>query len=760
MNSIKNLPLRVKLLFIILGTTFLALSIAFTVIVINDIDRLKEELVSNTKINAKLIGEYCIGPIAFEDYASLQTKVLVKAQNIPNIESAQIIKEDSLRNTIAHFGSNAAFTNVPIPTGKDTIFHTEHSLHIVHKIEHAGEVIASIHLQCSKEGLQEKINKEIILFIVLLLGILILTFLLANYFQKLIASPILKLASVSKQITTEGNYSIHLHKKYNDEIGQLYENFNEMINQIKNRADARDAAIKQAEESKARLGLVLDSVSEGYWDWDLIKGEIFFSDKWLSSLGYVREEIEPSLRFYEQLIHSEDLSLVKSSRELHFDSETKFYECEFRILRKNGEYRWTLDRGRVVQRDERGRPTRMVGTNVDISVRKDAEKTQTLLEAQLRQAKKMETIGTLAGGISHDFKNILTPILGFTDLVMQTLPETHEVQEDLQKILTAARRANELVNQILTFSRQTEAEKRPINLNQIIEESIPLLRATIPTTIDIDLDISSNSSFILADETQIQQVIMNLCTNAYHAMEELGGSMSVKLSEKEFYESQTLGSTTIEPGKYVVLKVADSGKGISKENIDRIFDPFFTSKKVGKGTGLGLSVVHGVITKQRGVIHVESEIDFGTTFTIYLPYYDKGDEHVSAPVRVSNSIRGEEKILVVDDEEINAFVLKRMLSNLGYKITFTADSEEAAQMIKTNPKQFDLIITDQTMPRLTGLELASIANEVRANFPVIIITGSMELIHQKEKYTQVRDILVKPFEINDINRAIRKILDN
>lgn len=760
MNSIKNLPLRVKLLFIILGTTFFALSMAFTIIVLNDVERLRLELESNVKINAKLIGEYCIGPIEFEDYGSLQTKVLVKAQNIPHVESAHVIKEDSMRAIIAQFGSQTAFSNIPIPVGADTIFHTDYSLHVIHKIEHADKVIASIHIQCSKEGLQEKINKEIILFIILLLGILVLTFLLANYFQKLIASPILKLAAVSKRITTEGDYSLQLQKKHNDEIGQLYDNFNEMIVQIKNRAEARDNAIQVAEESKSRLGLVLEGVSEGYWDWDLAKGEIFFSDKWLTALGYVREEIEPSLRFYEQLIHSEDLSLVKNAREQHFNNETKFYECEFRILKKNGEYRWTLDRGSVVARDDRGRPNRMVGTNVDISARKGAEKTQTLLEAQLRQAKKMETIGTLAGGISHDFKNILTPILGFTDLVMQTLPEDHEVQEDLQKILNAARRANELVNQILTFSRQTEAEKRPFDLTKIIEESIPLLRATIPTTIDFQLDIQKTTSYILADETQIQQVIMNLCTNAYHAMEDEGGTLKVSLQNTTFTEIKHFGQSTIEPGTYVTLTVSDTGKGISKENIDRIFDPFFTSKKVGKGTGLGLSVVHGVITKHRGIINVESEVGSGTSFIIYIPIYENGGNISDTPARISNSPRGEERILVVDDEEINAFVLKRMLSNLGYKITFTADSEEAAQMIKTNPNQFDLIITDQTMPRLTGLELASIAHECRPNFPVIIITGSMELIHQKEKYTQVRDILVKPFEINDINRAIRKILDS
>ena len=402
---------------------------------------------------------------------------------------------------------------------------------------------------------------------------------------------------------------------------------------------------------------------------------------------------------------------------------------------------------------------RVVGSNLDIDQRKETDDMRKKLEAQLRQAKKLETIGTIAGGISHDFKNILTPILGFTDLVMQSLPEDHEVQEDLKKILLSARRANELVNQILTFSRQTEAEKQVIQLSQIVEESIPLIKATIPSTIQLDFNLDDTDKYILADATQMQQVIINLCTNAHHAMEDTGGTLSMKLDTLRIDTYTTINNAALEKGSYVRLQVKDNGKGIPPKDLDHIFDPFFTSKELGKGTGLGLSVVHGVIMRHRGIITIDSTIDVGTSVTLFIPVHD--EKRISKPAEPVSfrSTRGSEHLLIVDDEPINAFVLKRMLSSLGYAITYTSDPVEAVKWIKQNPNQFDLILTDQTMPKITGLELANTAIKLRSNYPVIIITGSMELIHRKDEFSEVKDILIKPFEISDVNRAIRKVFD-
>ncbi len=324
------------------------------------------------------------------------------------------------------------------------------------------------------------------------------------------------------------------------------------------------------------------------------------------------------------------------------------------------------------------------------------------IEAQLRQAQKMEALGTLSGGIAHDFNNILAAIIGFSELLEGNTPKGSRDARHLGRIMEAGIRGRELVRQMLTFSRKTEQEKKPLVVSSIVKETVKLLRATTPSMISIRVNAISEAS-ILGDPTQIQQVLMNLCTNAAYAMRETGGSLDIELSD--YSASLSNGDPHgIAPGRYVKLIVRDTGTGISSDVMDKIFDPFFTTKKVGEGTGLGLAVVHGIVKQHDGYITVESEPGRGSTFTVYLPRI--AGAHEADALHDDEIPTGSERILFVDDEEALIEMGEDILAELGYEITSRMNGREALALFTADPSRFDLIITDQTMPEMTGIELA------------------------------------------------------
>ncbi len=380
-----------------------------------------------------------------------------------------------------------------------------------------------------------------------------------------------------------------------------------------------------------------------------------------------------------------------------------------------------------------------------------------MLEMQLRQAQKMEAIGTLAGGIAHDFNNILLAIFGYAELALMLLEKDSPLHRHLQNILIASDRAKNLVHQILAFSRQGEQEFRPIQVKTTVREALKLLRASLPTTIHIGSNIQSNS-VIAGDPTQIHQVLMNLCTNAGHAMHQSGGELSIDLSEETLDAEFTAIHQDVAPGLYVKLTVNDTGEGIPSEILPRIFEPFFTTKDKGKGSGWGLSVVHGIVKKHGGTVTVESELGKGSTFTVYLPVTEK---QVPAPPIVSpTNHRGTEHILFVDDDQTIVTIGIEMLTAKGYRVTSASGSREALSIFQSNPKQFDLVITDMTMPHMTGDHLAVEMMSLRPDIPVILCSGGDAIIHKKELFAAgVKAIVSKPFSIDSICQSIRKALD-
>jgi PAS domain S-box-containing protein len=390
--------------------------------------------------------------------------------------------------------------------------------------------------------------------------------------------------------------------------------------------------------------------------------------------------------------------------------------------------------------------------------RVEAMERRARLEVQLRKAQKLETIGTLAGGIAHDFNNILTPIFGYVEMALRKLPPESGVRDSLEHVILAADRARELVEQILAFSRQVEQERRPLRIHLIVREALKLLGASLPSTITIRERVDPEAGLVLADATQIHQVVLNLCTNAYHAMREEGGVLEVDLRALE--ESDPVIEARSDPGagRYVLLAISDTGHGMDRETRDRVFDPFFTTKAAGEGTGLGLAVVHEIVGRHGGEIQVESEPGRGTRVRVLLPRIEDEPHREALPAEALPE--GHERILIVDDEEEIAVLGKEMLEGLGYEVTVSTSSLEALETFRGDPAGFDLVVTDQTMPGLTGQELARRLLELRPGLPVILVTGFSERIVEEEvRALGVRELASKPLAFRDLGRTIRRVLD-
>ena len=395
----------------------------------------------------------------------------------------------------------------------------------------------------------------------------------------------------------------------------------------------------------------------------------------------------------------------------------------------------------------------------EIDERAKAEAAKGELENRLRQAQKMEAIGTLAGGIAHDFNNILSAILGYTDLSLLRASPESETGQNLKHIKAAGIRAKNLVSQILAFSRQAEIKQQPLQLSMIVKEALRLLRASLPATIEIKQNITADEHLVYADPTQLHQVVMNLCTNAAHAMSDDGGVLSVSLFPTKIEENGASLHTGMSPGLFLELVVADTGTGIEAKVLDRLFDPFFTTKDVGQGTGMGLAVVHGIIQSLEGAIAVESEVGRGSVFRVLLPECHADYQQDGGKIDHADLPRGSEKILVVDDEPEVRIPLKAMLENLGYRVLTSANGHEALEVFQKEC-DFDLIVTDFTMPGMSGLELAEKILALGGEVPIVMCTGySAGVTEEKAFAVGIKKMCMKPLAMHDIGLGVREVLD-
>ncbi len=398
---------------------------------------------------------------------------------------------------------------------------------------------------------------------------------------------------------------------------------------------------------------------------------------------------------------------------------------------------------------------RRLQAEVEERCRAEADKTR--LEGQLRQSQKMEAIGTLAGGIAHDFNNLLVAILGFAEMAREGAEPGGQVRADLDEVLGAGKRARDLVRQILTFSRQSDLEKKPLLPGLLIKEALKLLRGSLPSSIEVRQNILTQAA-VNGDPTQIHQVLINLCTNAAHAMQAGGGTLEVSLVEANLTAAELGNEPDVEPGRFVRLSVRDTGTGIEPVLLNRIFEPYFTTKGRGEGTGMGLAVVHGIVRSHQGAIRVESEPGQGTVFHVYLPA-------ISSEVEVDADVlqilpTGHERILFVDDEWAGAEVGRKQLESLGYAVTLRTSSVEALEALRADPQRFDLVVTDHQMPNMSGFEMAREMLILRPDLPVILCTGySATVTRERALKAGLREFALKPLTRKELAELVRAVLD-
>jgi PAS domain S-box-containing protein len=521
------------------------------------------------------------------------------------------------------------------------------------------------------------------------------------------------------------------------------------------RVEAGEHALRESEE---RYALAMEGANEGYWDWDVATDRLFLSPKAKAWAGLSTDSaITTRAAWLAQIvIYPDDRPRVEAALTDHLEGRTPRYECEYRIRQPDGQWRWLFVRGRCL-RDATGKAYRLVGSTSDITAAKEAQTQKEQLEAQLRQSQKMEAMGTLAGGIAHDFNNILGAILGYGELAQQHAAAGSAMRRYLDNVMHAAGRAKALVDRILGFSRSGLGERVPVNVQAVVEETLELLAASLPPGIRLEKTLTADDAAVIGDGTRLHQVVMNLCTNALHAMER-GGVLSVALERVALREQRALSREALSPGAYVRLVVSDTGTGIPPQVLERMFDPFFTTKGVGEGTGLGLSLVHGIAAELGGAIDVATTAGKGAKFEIWLPLAGE----VGKPVvdAVAELPRGHgETVMIVDDERPLLELARETLAGLGYQPVGFESSGAALQAFLAEPERFDLILTDEAMPDLVGTELARKIRRVHPDVPIILMSG-----HGGAQLTEhaaavgAQEVLHKPLQSRDLAESLARVL--
>jgi PAS domain S-box-containing protein len=504
-------------------------------------------------------------------------------------------------------------------------------------------------------------------------------------------------------------------------------------------------------ESEERFRQLAENIHEVFWMTDPIKRRILYvSPAYEKIWGRSCDSLYETPETWVESVHEEDRERVVAA--IQHEASSGYHEI-YRVVRPDGALRWVRDRAFPIK-DASGRVYRIVGTAEDITERRQ-------LEEQFRQAQKMEAIGTLAGGIAHDFNNILGAIIGYVELTKMNLQGHATSNQYLDLVLQGAHRAAALVRQILAFSRQQDQQRILVQLRHVVEEPLKLLRATVPAIIEFDVSLANDLPVVLADPTQVHQVVMNLCTNAAHAMGGQAGRLGVKLEKLLVDARRPATSVTLKHGLYVVLTVSDTGCGMDRSTLERIFEPFFTTKQPGEGTGLGLAVVHGIMQSHEGALTVESQPGEGTVFRLYFPADNAVIPEKTTSENTDVPLGFGERLLFIDDELPIAQLGKNVLDTLNYETTSVTDATEALDLFRANPQAFDVVITDLSMPKMMGTDLAAQVLAIRPDIPIILTTGyTATLTSDTVQTLGVRELLMKPFSFRSIGLAVRRALTN
>ncbi|MCP3941900.1 MAG: response regulator [Desulfobacteraceae bacterium] len=597
--------------------------------------------------------------------------------------------------------------------------------------------------------------------IITLLSTVILTFFISRSITRPLDKLIQKLEAGSR-----GDFSVRMNYDSQDELGKLSRHFNSFMDRLEDYHEKLNNEIQKTIATQAALvenelklrGLfnqsfqytgivspygILEEVNQSALDFaDCTEAEVlykpFWETLWWGHDPTGQEEIKEAIHkgLKGELVRMETTNKAKTGEIRNLDISIK------PVFNNSNQIEFLIVEGR------------------DITNLKQADAARRHLAVQLERSQKMEAIGTLAGGIAHDFNNILSSIFGYTQLAAMTIENPEKTKKHITQIIKGAQRAAGLVQQILTFSRQTEYKKHPLKIYLILKETLKLLRSSIPTTIEIKTQILS-TAVVMADPTQMHQVIMNLCTNAYHSMPKTGGILTVRLEDIDRTTHRDQPVPLQPPYNYLKLEVLDTGCGMDQNTLEKAFDPYFTTKEVGRGTGFGLALVHAIVDEHDGIIHAESEPGIGTKFLIYLPIVEKDDKSTpQAPPPVDEPEGGNETIMVVDDDKDIRNLTRELLENIGYTAHSFQDGEKALAAFEENPDYFDLIITDMAMPRMTGYELAKRVLHIRSKMPIILCTGYSENITKHHAIEiGISRYLQKPLQNQDLLFIIREVLD-
>jgi PAS domain S-box-containing protein len=571
------------------------------------------------------------------------------------------------------------------------------------------------------------------------------------------------LMDVLRSVLKTGQPQHHVEKFYQDnELQGWFENYVYKLGDnsvvalfIDNTAQIiAEAALK---ESEARYTLAMKASQDGLFDWNLISNEIYYSPGWKKMLGYQDNELPNDLSVWEKCTDPEDIKKSwKMFNEL-IEKKRDRFEMEFKMLHKNGHWVDILSRASATF-DESGKAVRVVGTHVDISERKRAQKEKGNIEDQLHQSQKMESIGRLAGGVAHDFNNLLTVIIGYVEMIIGNLDPGDPMLPDMLEIKSAGTRAAELTAQLLAFSRKQVISPKVIYLNEIIERSHKMLHRLIGEHISVKFNAQKGLGRIKADPTQIDQVLVNLSVNARDAMPD-GGKLTIETQNVTLDEDFCKLFLGANPGEHVTMKVTDTGCGMDKEIQTKIFEPFFSTKCKDKGTGLGLSTIYGIVQQNNGFIVVESEIDKGSTFTIYFPRVYEESDHIKRE-KIFMGATGTETILLVEDEDVVRRLAKRILEKLGYRIIEASHGGEAFVIFEERCSEIDLLLTDVIMPHMNGNQLYNRLRKINPTLKAVFMSGYTEdAIAQHGVLDDDVNFIQKPYKTVELANIVRKVLD-
>lgn len=708
------------------------------------IDHERKTRINELEERAKRITDLISSSVAYSvwnvDFAAID-KQLASVSSDPEIVQITItaVGYGTLRE-IDHLVEPIA---EPIAKTQDITFETVGS-----GVQKIGEVRIVLTRALVEQSIAEAHRAVWFLVIVILSVLYAVTYVLL---KKMVSVPVNRLGEIVDQIAL-GDMDSRCPVESHDELGRLAIRVNSMADRLRESGE-------NLRDSETRLKLVLDGSQLGYWDWNIKKDEVIRNSRWAEMLGYDLESLGSTIDEWKTLQHDEDRERVWNSINTHLEGRSSIHEIEYRMLAENGDYKWVLDQGKVVSWDAEGKPLRMCGTQKDITERKMAEVEREKLQNQLTQAQKMESVGQLAGGVAHDFNNMLSVILGYTEIAMDQVDSSSSLHGDLQEVYSAGKRSADIVGQLMTFARQQTVAPQILDLNETLETMLNMLGRLLGEDIALHWLPGEELGKVKIDPSQFDQLLANLCVNARDAIAGVG-TISVETRAISFDEEYCNENAGFVPGDFTLLSVSDDGCGMEKEILLKVFEPFFTTKGVGQGTGLGLATVYGIIKQNDGFINVYSEPGQGTTFNIYLPVHSSAAD---APhtLSLSEDIRGgTETILMVEDDGMVLKMGRNMLEKLGYTVQASSGPLKALQMVKASDQKIDLVITDVIMPEMNGRALAEQMYVLDSEIKVLFMSGyTADVIAHRGVLDEGVSFLHKPFTNKGLAVKVREILD-